>query len=476
MPNTPNIGSNPARIEGFVGPLPVWKGGTGVDNIPLDYVLIGRETGPLASISLNELASKLSPFLPDSNDLRASDIRSGILPVARGGTGLGPSNLNSTYWLRSTADGKGIEYAQLPESQAGTGPSNGSGGNGGFSPTAAGQILYSPDDETFVTLNIGTEGQILTATGSPLLPSWEDPLVPNPTTEGQIIYTLDGSTYTLLNPGGNLNVLTLAGSPLRPVWSAPQFNVPTPTATGQIIYSIGGEWQLLARGEEDEYLGMNLGGTVPEWKTPALVPNEMNANRWFRSVAGSTNPAVWSTWSLPNANPPATGRFLRATDADQVGWSLWSLPQDIGISPSVLATVNDNVNWVSLSSLLDDTYARRNSPNNFTQSQIISHNNSPGPLLETRRSASSSTPATRIGMFELGATQEGVISQNARRTTTGWFVDDTNQNGVVIRLNGAGAALEVYHVASGSGSRPTTKILELDRDGTLWAETFRKFS
>lgn len=166
---------------------------------------VGGGGGGVTSISFG--STGLTPSTASTGAVNVA----GTLGTGYGGTGLTSFTLNGAVYASSTSV---LTTGTLPVASGGT----------SISTYTQGDTLYSSATNTLAKLAIGTAYQIKAVNSAGTLPSWQglSSLIDNAlsaATQGQILYR-NATTWVALNAGTSGEVLTTGGAGANPAWAA----------------------------------------------------------------------------------------------------------------------------------------------------------------------------------------------------------------------------------------------------------------
>ena len=236
-----------------------------------------RLTGPLTQRRLEEIDEMFQLLFDDTHngtmDIRAAQIRSGILSVPRGGTGLG-------------------EYV-------------------------IGDLLYASDTDELSTLASVAAGSYLRSGGVTTAPVWSSITIPNTAVVGDLWYASTTGAISALASVAAGSYLRSGGVSTAPVWSS--VTLPNSAAVGDLWYaSTTGAMTALADVAVGSYLRSGGVNTAPLWSTTTLPNTATTGDLWYASASnvmtaladvsagsylrsgGVSTAPVWSTVKIPN--------------------------------------------------------------------------------------------------------------------------------------------------------------------------------
>lgn len=296
-----------------------------------------RLSWPLTSSQLENIDEMFQLLFDDTQngtlDIRASQIRSGTLAVARGGTGL------STYTIGDLLYADGLQsLAVLNDIAAGSYLRSGGVATAPVwstltLPNAAttGDLLYASAANTISALADVAAGAYLRSGGVSTAPVWSSVTLPNAAAIGDLWYASTTADMTALADVSAGSYLRSGGVNTAPVWST--VKIPNTATTGDLWYaSASNTLSALADVSAGSYLRSGGVSTAPVWST-VKIPNAASAGDLWQGTAASTISAlasvaagsylrsagvttanVWSTLTLPNAS--AQGDLFYSTAAN----------------------------------------------------------------------------------------------------------------------------------------------------------------
>jgi hypothetical protein len=159
-------------------------------------------TTPLAWTNVSKTSSSLADLATRS----ASDLSTGTLALARGGTG---SDLSATggagYVLKQSSAGAAITVAALTDANLPFG-----------APAARGAIITANSTPAWAAYALGTAGKVLRSDGTDAL--WSVITIPASTAKGDILVSTDASVLGSVAAGTTSQVLIGGGASTVPAW------------------------------------------------------------------------------------------------------------------------------------------------------------------------------------------------------------------------------------------------------------------
>lgn len=144
-------------------------------------------------------------------------------------------------------------------------------------------------------------------------------------TQNGILYG-NGTNAIAATAQGTANHFLKGNGASAPGWSS--YAMPSSLAAGDILYASSTTvLSALTKGAANTVLGMNIGGTAPEYKTLGGTANRLN----LAFAAGSITFNI-DTNLLPSPLSGDAGKFLRASGANTAAWAAVSysdLPNDV---------------------------------------------------------------------------------------------------------------------------------------------------
>jgi hypothetical protein len=252
-------------------------------------------------------------------DIRASQLRSGILTVPRGGTGIGEYVIGDLLYA-SDID----ELSTLADVAAGSYLRSGGVGAAPVWSTVilpntatTGDLWYASASNVMSALADVAAGAYLRSGGVATAPVWSSITLPNSAAVGDLWYASTTSAITALASVSAGSYLRSAGVSTAPVWST--VKIPNTATTGDLWYaSASNTLSALASVAAGSYLRSAGVTTAPVWSTTTLPNTATTGDLWYASAsnvmtalasvsagsylrsAGTTTAPVWSTVKIPN--------------------------------------------------------------------------------------------------------------------------------------------------------------------------------